>query len=317
VSSKGSGQHYEWQIVDKVRETPDTYTYSFSPNSGSQRFNFNVGQSVTIRAFLRRPLASGKFEEGFVERAYSIASSPTRNLIDLTIKDEKPYGYINPATGKADGFAAYFLEQTKIGDKIDVRLNPAKNHFLWKIAAGLENDIAYWSGANGIESARCLIQYLEDSGNPDICLTLFYSNPSLHVIKEQDDRSYLNVIYYKWLIDMARKIEGLKVIFTFTRDKEILSSDHPRIIYRNGRFFVGPDGTKEKTLSKYHGNINNTDKIFNPICGSSGFINGIVKLPNGKIERGKGIMQDLMDIEGVKPENIDKEQYYLEVVGVK
>ena len=49
----------------------------------------------------------------------------------------------------------------------------------------------------------------------------------------------------------------------------------------------------------------------------SGFINGIVKLPNGKIERGKGIMQDLMDIEGVKPEKIDKEQYYLEVVGVK
>ena len=50
---------------------------------------------------------------------------------------------------------------------------------------------------------------------------------------------------------------------------------------------------------------------------ADGFINGIVKLPNGKIERGKGIMQDLMDIEGVKPEKIDKEQYYLEVVGVK
>ena len=53
------------------------------------------------------------------------------------------------------------------------------------------------------------------------------------------------------------------------------------------------------------------------ICGSSGFINGIVKLPNGRIERRKGIMQDLTDIEGVKPEKIDKEQYYLEVVGVK
>ena len=76
--------------------------------------------------------------------------------------------------------------------------------------AGLENDIAYWSGANGIESARCLIQYLEDSRNPDIHLTLFYSNPTLHVIKEQYNRPFLNVIYYNWLIDMAKKIETLK-----------------------------------------------------------------------------------------------------------
>jgi hypothetical protein len=57
---------------------------------------------------------------------------------------------------------------------------------------------------------------------------------------------------------------------------------------------------------KYHGN---TDSSHNPICGSSGFINGIVKLPNGKIEKGRGIMQDLIEIEGVKPEKIDKEQY--------
>ena len=207
MSLKGSGQHYEWQIVDKVMETPDTYTFSFSPNSESQRFSFNVGQSVTIRAFLRRPLASGKFEGGFVERAYSIASSPTRNLIDLTIKDEKPYGYINPATGKADGFAAYFLEQTKIGDKIDVRVNPTKNHFLWKIAAGLENDIAYWSGANGIESARCLIQYLEDSRNPGYTSYTIYSNPTLHVDQGASNRPFLNVIFFNWLIDMAKKIE--------------------------------------------------------------------------------------------------------------
>ncbi len=314
MSSKGSGEHYKWQVVDKVMETPDTYTFSFSPNSDSQRFSFSVGQSVTVRACLRRPITSGKFEEGFVERAYSIASSPTRDLIELTIKDEKPYGYINPATGKADGFAAYFLEQIKIGDKIDVRVNPAKNHFLWKIAAGMENDIAYWSGANGIESARCLIQYLEDSENSDINLTLFYSNPTLYITNRQDNRTFLNVIYYNWLISMAKKIATFKIIFTFTRDSEILSSNHPRVIYRNGRFFEGPDGTKEKTLSKYH---RNTNTVFNPICGSSGFINGIVKLPNGRIERRKGIMQDLTDIEGVKPEKIDKEQYYLEVVGVK
>jgi hypothetical protein len=131
---------------------------------------------VTINAFLRRPTASGKFEESLVQRAYSIASSPTRDLVELTIKDEKPYGYINPITAKADGFSAYFFEQPKVGDKIKVKLNSSKDHFLSNIDAEIEKNIAYWSGFNGAESARCLIQYIEDISDPEI-YTLFYSNP--------------------------------------------------------------------------------------------------------------------------------------------
>ena len=66
-------------------------------------------------------------------------------------------------------------------------------------------------------------------------------------------------------------------------------------------------------LSKYHdGNVGN---VFNPICGSSGFINGTVKSgTTGKILKGRGIMQDLMELEGVQSEKIDKEQYYLQYV---
>src|SRR5919202_3849460 len=160
--SKSVHQELEWKIINKFSETPDTYTYSFVPTSKSQEIKFNIGQSVTISAFLKRPSASGRFEEDSVERTYSIASSPTRDKIDLTIKDEKPYGYINPTTKKADGFAAYFFEQFKVGDKIKVRLNPTKNHFLWKIASGMEKNIAYWSGSNGPESASRLIQFMAD-----------------------------------------------------------------------------------------------------------------------------------------------------------
>jgi ferredoxin-NADP reductase len=279
--------------------------------TNSQRFRFNIGQSVTISVFLRRPTASGSYEESLVQRAYSIASSPNRPLLELTIKNEKPYGYINPITRKADGFAAYFFEQVRIGDKIKVRLNSSKNHFLWKIAAGMENDIAYWSGSNGTQSARCLIQFIEDTKCDDIKLTLFYSNPSLYV---SDNNKTTNVIYHKWLIDMAKKIENFKVIFTFTRDKQIPFSDHPRITYRMKRFFIDFNGAEERTLSKYHGN---SDRSFNPICGSSGFINGIVKMPDGRIEKGKGIMQNLIDIEGIRPEKIDKEQYYLQLIGAE
>ena len=305
-------EEFEWQIINKFSETPDTYTYSFIPTSKSQQIKFNVGQSVTITALLKRPTASGKLDENLVERTYSIASSPTRDKIDLTIKDEKPYGYINPSTGKADGFAAYFFEQYGMGHKLKVRLNATKNHFLSKIAAGIEKDIAYWSGANGAEPVRSLIQLMEDNkqGN-EFTLTLFYSNPFLYA---DEGRKNVNVIYYKWLIDIAKKMQNFRVIFTFTRDKESYVSDHDRVTFRRGRFFIDPDGQEERTLSMHH---RNSESAFNPVCGSSGFINGVVKLPDGRIERRKGIIQDLMNIEGVKPEKIDKEQYYLQVVGAE
>jgi ferredoxin-NADP reductase len=310
--SISSQQEYEYQIVEKVSETRDTYTYSLLPTSQSKRFDFNIGQSVTINAWLRRPLSSGAVEESLVQRTYSIASSPTRDRIDLTIKDEKPYGYINPITGKADGFAAYFFEQYNLGAMIKIRLNQGKNHFLWKIADGHEKNIAYWSGANGAEPARSLIQFIEDNRDTTINLALFYSNPSLFF--DGETRREPNVIYYKWLIDMTKRLDNFKVIFTFTRDSESYSSDHNKVIYRKGRFFIGSDGEQEKTLSKYYGD---SERSFNPVCGSSGFINGVVKLPNGKIERRRGIVQDLMEIEGVKPEQIDKEQYYLQLVGAE
>lgn len=315
-------QEFEWQISSKVKETHDTYTYTLLPISESQRFDFEIGQFVTLSAFLIRPTESGGSEENLVNRAYSIASSPSRNFIELTIKEEKPYGYLNPTTGKSDSFAAYFNEQVKLGDRFKLKLNPNKEHFLWKVAAGIEKNVAYWSGANGAESARSLIQYMEDKNDPEYNLVLFYSNTKLSVdsakkdfnITEHHPVDTLNVIYYNWLIDITKKIENLKVIFNFTREQNvpITSPQDARIIYRKGRFFLNPDGSPERTLLKYRGKV---EALFNPICGSSSFINGTVMLPNGKINKGKGILQNLMELEGVKPEKIDKEQFYLQQVG--
>jgi ferredoxin-NADP reductase len=306
--SKAQTPMFEWQIKDRIRETPDSYTYVFSPFSASDRFSFNIGEFVTIRALLKRPTSSGGVEEAQVERAYSIASSPTRNDIELTIKDEKPYGYINPVIGKADGFAAYFFEQFKVGDKVSVKYTKAREPFLSKIATGAEKDIAYWSGSNGAECARCLLQYMEDRKDLNLRLILFYSNPRLYSL---ENKNSVGVIYYNWLLEMAKKLDSFNVVFTFTRENgKNMDSDHPRIHYRKGRFFKDEEGNAERTLQKFHGNVEST---FNPICGSSGFINGIVKLKNGSIAKGRGIIQDLMEIEGIKPEKIDKEQFYLDV----
>ncbi|HJR83999.1 MAG TPA: hypothetical protein VJ772_01380 [Nitrososphaeraceae archaeon] len=320
LSERKPPGEYEWQVTEKIRETHDTYTYTLTPISASQRFTFGIGQFVTLSAMLKRPIASGSFEESIVNRAYSIASSPTRDLIELTIKEEKPYGYINPATGKSDAFAAYFNQQVKIGDKIKLKLNPSKEHFLSKVDSGIEKNIAYWSGANGAQSARCLIQYMEDKKDPEQNLVLFYSNTKLAIdgANEVNNSDHfpvesLNVIYYHWLMDAAEKLDNLKVIFTFTREQDIpTASKDSRVVFRKGRFFVNPDGTPEQTLSKYGINI---ETSFNPVCGSSAFINGTVRLPDGTINKGKGILQNLIELEGIIPEKTDKEQFYLQQVG--
>jgi NAD(P)H-flavin reductase len=321
LSERKSPEEYEWQVTEKIKETHDTYTYILTPISASQRFSFGIGQFVTLSAMLKRPTASGGFEESMVNRAYSIASSPTRDLIELTIKEEKPYGYINPVTGKSDAFAVYFNRQVKIGDKLKLKLNTSKEHFLSKVSTGVEKNIAYWSGANGAQSARCLIQYMEDKKDPEQHLILFYSNTKLSIDNASTDTNNsdhhtvesLNVIYYNWLIDVAKKLDNLKVIFTFTRQQEIpMTSKDSNVVYRKGRFFVNPDGTPERTLSRY---CNNIETSFNPICGSSAFINGTVRLPDGKINKGKGILQNLLELEGIIPEKTDKEQFYLQQVG--
>lgn len=297
----GSEDPLEWQIVDKVQETPSTYTYTFSMNKKTE---FSVGQFVTIGTYLRRPTQLGGIEETYAERAYSIASSPTKDKVDLTIKSEKPYGYINPKIKKADGFAAYFHEQARIGGKVKVKFSAKKDHFLAKIAAGTEKDIAYWSGANGAESARGLVQYMEDRPDLGLKLILFYSNPHLN-----SNETEIDVIYYNWFIEKAKKIENFQVVFTFTRNKDVPSSDHPRIHFQSGRFFVDPNGKPEKTLTKYHGS---PTVAFNPICGSSGFITGTSMDIHGRLEKRKGIMQDLMGNEGIALDKIDKEQFYLD-----
>lgn len=322
-SERKSPSEYEWQITEKVRETHDTYTYSLRPSSSSQRFNFGIGQFVTLSAMLKRPTASGGFEESVVNRAYSIASSPTRDYIDLTIKEEKPYGYINPVSNKSDAFAAYFNQQVKIGDKIKLRLNPSKEHFLSKVDEGIEKNIAYWSGANGAQSARCLIQYMEDKKDSGHSLVLFYSNTKLSIESEDSETSTtehhpiesLNIIYYNWLIDAAKKLDNLKVVFTFTREQEIpKASKDSSVIFRKGRFFSNPDGSPERTLSKYGNHI---ETSFNPVCGSSAFINGTVRLPDGKLSKGRGILQNLIELEGIRPEKTDKEQFYLQQVSAE
>ena len=148
---------------------------------------------------------------------------------------------------------------------------------------------------------------MEDTKDPSINITLFYSNPSLYA---DEQKKGLKVIYYNWLMSMAKKWRTLSYLSFTEMESFILARSSERIFYRKGRF-LQRQSEKEMTLSKYHGNSNTS---FNPVCGRRRFYQRCVKLPDGRIERRKGIIQDLMDIERVTPDKIDKEQYYLQLV---
>ena len=70
--SNTSQQDQIWQVINRVKETPDSFTYVFSPATVSQKFTFTVGQFVTISAFLKRPTATGNLDEGIVQRTSSL-----------------------------------------------------------------------------------------------------------------------------------------------------------------------------------------------------------------------------------------------------
>ena len=63
LAIRESAEDHQWQIINRIKETPDTFTYVFSPVSASQRCPFTVGQFVTISALLKRPTATGNLDE--------------------------------------------------------------------------------------------------------------------------------------------------------------------------------------------------------------------------------------------------------------
>jgi len=60
----GSDDTAEWQVTNRVQETPHTYTYAFSMDKKAE---FAAGQFVTVGAVLKRPTESVGIEECFVE----------------------------------------------------------------------------------------------------------------------------------------------------------------------------------------------------------------------------------------------------------
>ncbi len=52
VNMSSGSNCYEWQIIDRIKETHNVFTYVLDPVSDSQRFSFEAGEFVMLGTFL-------------------------------------------------------------------------------------------------------------------------------------------------------------------------------------------------------------------------------------------------------------------------
>ncbi|MEU3618515.1 globin domain-containing protein [Streptomyces sp. NPDC006872] len=76
----GGGARREWQVVERVPETPDVVTFRLRPLDGAPVRDFRAGQYVSVRA----ELPDGARQT----RQYSLSGAPGSNLRQISVKRE-------------------------------------------------------------------------------------------------------------------------------------------------------------------------------------------------------------------------------------
>ena len=163
--SKSRPTLQEAEVVEVIKETKDTHTLRLKLEN---RFEWEVGQFLMVQADI-----DGKS----VRRAYSIASSPTRELVDITVRQTE-----TPTMSK-------FLNERKVGDILNVKgpygrfiMDDSRKVFC--LAAG-----------SGITPFRAMLQYFIDKG-------LTQPFRLLYSCRYGDNVIYLNELPK---LDLARK----------------------------------------------------------------------------------------------------------------
>lgn len=138
-------RQYEYELLEKKQETPDTFILRLSPKN--EQFDFKPGQ----HALLSNPIQQGVF------RPFSMASSPlNKKYLEFCIKT---YGQW---TGK--------LVNLPIGSRILV--SEPKGKFIWD--DDLTNAV-FLTGGIGISPVMSILRYIHETGQKPN-LTLLYGN---------------------------------------------------------------------------------------------------------------------------------------------
>lgn len=167
------------EIVEIIRETHDTKTYRLRLDG---QMPFKPGQFAVL--VIPPELGGGPQ----YSRAYSMASSPTENLIDLTMN------VVGTVTQKMDSFEA--------GTKIN--LQGPFGRFVFEEEK--HKDVVVIAGGTGIAPFRSMWRYIQDKKlSNKFAVLVSYKTSS-------------DVIYEKELNEIQK--QGAKVYVTITRESE-------------------------------------------------------------------------------------------------
>lgn len=169
------------EIVEIIRETHDTKTYRLKLENGA-KMEFKPGQF----AVLVIPLELGGGPQ--FSRAYSMASSPTENLIDLTMN------VVGSVTQKMDSF--------EVGTKIN--LQGPFGRFIFDESK--HSDVVVIAGGTGIAPFRSMWRYIHDKKLQNkIAVLVSYKTSK-------------DIIYEREMQELQKR--GVKIYVTVTRDAE-------------------------------------------------------------------------------------------------
>jgi ferredoxin-NADP reductase len=173
-----------WQLTEvtgKRVETPRVITISLASDDWPGHL---AGQHVDIRLTA---------DDGYqAQRSYSIASTPQRGHLELTV-EEIPDGEVSP----------YLFGELRVGDRLELR-GPIGGYFTWTERDG--GPLLLVAGGSGIVPLMSILRYRQEIGS-DVPSTLLYSS-----------RSWEEVIYREELERLAAD-GSLRVVHTLTRSQ--------------------------------------------------------------------------------------------------
>jgi ferredoxin-NADP reductase len=181
---------WDAELIEVIDESPDVKTFRFEK---PKDWNFAPGQYVMVRF----PEIFGK-----KNRAYSIASSPNSEYIDLTIK--------------LYGLFTHHMFTLKEGSSWSLR--GPYGHFTLDTES--TDDIVLLGAGVGITPLMCMARYLSELKSERRML-MIYSN------KKPKD-----IIYHTELQMMERMNPNLKVVYTLTRLQDKLKHTWPGLTGR-------------------------------------------------------------------------------------
>lgn len=181
---------WETEVIEIIEESPDVKTFRFDkPND----WTFIPGQYLMV---FFPEIFAGK------NRAYSIASSPNSDHIDLTIK--------------LYGVFTHHMWTLREGSSWTLR--GPYGHF--KMDPNATNDILLLGAGVGVTPLMSMARYLTEEKS-DRRILLLYSN------KKPKD-----IIFHKELDMMQRMNPNFKVVYTLTRLKDQLKDSWPGLTGR-------------------------------------------------------------------------------------